>query len=162
MKTRSRKIKSKRLSNYVRKKILKAFPHLKQKDVMLPKDGQTGPDLFCLKMQRSSYSINLSSKTRRRCTHYISGLNRPVRIQSQILWLFVNVMALIPWQLQIWITLQISLNKTHHTPIYLISLFKSPYEPFGKQLLFCFTLVRLVCLVRPQVYQRVDNTDHTT
>ena len=49
MKTRSRKIKSKRLSNYVRKKILKAFPHLKQKDVMLPKDGQIGPDFILSK-----------------------------------------------------------------------------------------------------------------
>ena len=46
MKQRSRKIKSKRLSNYVRKKILKAFPHLKQKDVMLPK---TGPDFILSK-----------------------------------------------------------------------------------------------------------------
>ena len=49
MKQRSRKIKSKRLTNYVRKKILKAFPHLKQKDVMLPKDGQIGPDFILSK-----------------------------------------------------------------------------------------------------------------
>jgi len=49
MKTRSRKIKGKRLSNEVRKKILKAFPHLKQRDVLLPTDGQNGPDLILSK-----------------------------------------------------------------------------------------------------------------
>ena len=46
MKTRSRKIKGKRLTNYVRDKILKAFPHLKKKDVMVPTDGQNGPDII--------------------------------------------------------------------------------------------------------------------
>ena len=52
MKQRSRKRKSKRLSNYVRKRILKAFPHLKQKDVVLPKDGQIGPDLILSKVAK--------------------------------------------------------------------------------------------------------------
>ena len=46
MKQRSRKIKGRRLSKYVRKKLLKAFPHLKAKDVIEARDGQNGPDLI--------------------------------------------------------------------------------------------------------------------
>jgi len=66
MKTRSRKIKSKRLSNYVRAKILKAFPHLKQRDVMLPTDGQNGPDLILSRIAKKLIGWNFELKNQER------------------------------------------------------------------------------------------------
>ena len=50
MKQRSRKIKGKRLQNFVRDKILKAFPHLKKKDVVCVENGLPGPDLLLSKV----------------------------------------------------------------------------------------------------------------
>jgi hypothetical protein len=46
MKNRSRKAKSTKLQNLVRAKVLKAFPHLRKKDVDTAKEGQSGPDLL--------------------------------------------------------------------------------------------------------------------
>ena len=50
MKQRSRKIKGRRLTNYVRDRVLKAFPHLKRKDVLCTENGQPGPDLVMSKV----------------------------------------------------------------------------------------------------------------
>ena len=66
MLTRSRKIKGKRLSNYVRKKILKAFPHLRQRDVTLPTDGQNGPDLILSRTAKKLIGWNFELKNQER------------------------------------------------------------------------------------------------
>ena len=52
MKQRSRKIKGRRLTNYVRDRILKAFPHLKSKDVSCTENGLPGPDLLMSKVAK--------------------------------------------------------------------------------------------------------------
>ena len=52
MKQRSRKIKGRRLTNYVRDRILKAFPHLKRKDVLCTENGLPGPDLVMSKVAK--------------------------------------------------------------------------------------------------------------
>ena len=49
MRNSSRKAKSTKLQNMVRAKILKAFPHLKKRDVDTPKEGQSGPDILLSK-----------------------------------------------------------------------------------------------------------------
>ena len=43
MKQRSRKVKGRRLTNFVREKILKAFPHLRAKDITCADNGLPGP-----------------------------------------------------------------------------------------------------------------------
>jgi len=50
MKQRSRKIKGKRLQNFVRDKILKTFPYLKKKDVVCVENGIQGPDIILSKI----------------------------------------------------------------------------------------------------------------
>ena len=62
MKTRSRKIKGKRLTNYVRDKILKAFPHLKKKDVSTANIGQNGSDILLSKTARKLVGVNFECK----------------------------------------------------------------------------------------------------
>ena len=52
MKQRSRKIKGRRLTNYVRDRILKAFPHLKRKDIVCAENGLPGPDLIMSKVAK--------------------------------------------------------------------------------------------------------------
>ena len=49
MKQRSRKIKGRRLTNFVRDRILKSFPHLKARDVVCVESGHPGPDLILSK-----------------------------------------------------------------------------------------------------------------
>ena len=66
MKTRSRKIKGKRLTNYVRDKILKAFPHLKKKDVMVPTDGQNGPDIILSRITKKLCPYNWELKNQQK------------------------------------------------------------------------------------------------
>ena len=66
MKTRSRKIKGKRLTNYVRDKILKAFPHLKKKDVMVPTDGQNGPDIILSRIAKKLCPYNWELKNQQK------------------------------------------------------------------------------------------------
>ena len=66
LKTRSRKIKGKRLTNYVRDKILKAFPHLKKKDVMVPTDGQNGPDIILSRIAKKLCPYNWELKNQQK------------------------------------------------------------------------------------------------
>ena len=53
MKQRSRKIKGRRLTNFVRDKILKSFPHLKASDVVCVENGLPGPDLILSKVAKA-------------------------------------------------------------------------------------------------------------
>ena len=53
MKQRSRKIKGRRLTNFVRDKILRAFPHLRAKDVVCVENGLPGPDLILSKVAKA-------------------------------------------------------------------------------------------------------------
>ena len=62
MKQRSRKIKGRRLSKYVRKRILKAFPHLKGKDIIEATDGQNGPDLILSDVAKKLVPFNWEIK----------------------------------------------------------------------------------------------------
>tara|TARA_R100000008_G_scaffold11437_2_gene5745 strand:+ start:1255 stop:1590 length:336 start_codon:yes stop_codon:yes gene_type:complete len=45
MKQSSRRKKGKLLQNFVREKILKTFPHLRKKDVVVANTGEPGPDI---------------------------------------------------------------------------------------------------------------------
>lgn len=53
MKQRSRKVKGRRLTNFVREKILKAFPHLRSKDIACADNGLPGPDLILSKVAKA-------------------------------------------------------------------------------------------------------------
>ena len=50
MKQKSRKAKGRRLQNFVRDRILKAFPHLKPKDVKCVENYAPGPDIILSKV----------------------------------------------------------------------------------------------------------------
>ena len=52
MKQKSRKAKGRRLQNFVRDRILKAFPHLKPKDVKCVENYAPGPDIILSKVAR--------------------------------------------------------------------------------------------------------------
>ena len=58
----SKKRKSALLQNLVRDKILKAFPHLKNKDVITAKTGQNGPDIVLSKVARKLVGVNFECK----------------------------------------------------------------------------------------------------
>ena len=58
----SKKRKSALLQNLVRDKVLKAFPHLKKKDVVTACNGQVGPDLVLSKVARKLVGVNFECK----------------------------------------------------------------------------------------------------
>ena len=58
----SKKRKSALLQNMVKDKILKAFPHLKKKDVVTASTGQNGPDIVLSKVARKLVGVNLECK----------------------------------------------------------------------------------------------------
>ena len=58
----SKKRKSALLQNLVRDKILKAFPHLKKKDVITASNGHTGPDIVLSKVARKLVGVNFECK----------------------------------------------------------------------------------------------------
>ena len=58
----SKKRKSALLQNMVKDKILKAFPHLKKKDVVTASHGQTGPDVVLSKVARKLVGVNFECK----------------------------------------------------------------------------------------------------
>ena len=53
MKQRSRKAKGRRLTNFVRDRILKTFSHLRAKDVVCAENGLPGPDLILSKVAKA-------------------------------------------------------------------------------------------------------------
>jgi len=58
----SKKRKSALLQNLVRDKILKAFPHLKKKDVSTASTGQNGSDIRLSKVARKLVGVNFECK----------------------------------------------------------------------------------------------------
>jgi hypothetical protein len=50
MKQRSKRAKATRLQNFVRAKLLKAFPHLKKRDVVCVENYLPGPDIILSKV----------------------------------------------------------------------------------------------------------------
>jgi len=58
----SKKRKSALLKNLVRFKVLKAFPHLKKKDVSTATNGHSGPDIVLSKVARKLVSVNFECK----------------------------------------------------------------------------------------------------
>ena len=58
----SKRRKSALLQNMVKDKILKAFPHLKKKDVVTANNGQTGPDVVLSKVARKLVGVNFECK----------------------------------------------------------------------------------------------------
>ena len=58
----SKKRKSALLQNLVREKLLKAFPHLKKKDITTASDGHNGPDLVLSKVARKLVGVNFECK----------------------------------------------------------------------------------------------------
>jgi|TARA_R110002020_G_scaffold457887_1_gene674985 hypothetical protein len=66
MKNSSRKAKSTKLQNLVRAKILKAFPHLRKKDVDTAKEGQSGPDIILSRIAKRLVPYNFEVKAQNR------------------------------------------------------------------------------------------------
>ena len=66
MKYNSKKRKFLKLQNQIRLKILKAFPHLKKKDVDTAKEGQSGPDILLSRIARKlcPYQFEIKSQNR--------------------------------------------------------------------------------------------------
>ena len=66
MKQRSKRAKATRLQNFVRLALLKAFPHLKKKDVMVPTDGQNGPDIILSRIAKKLCPYNWELKNQQK------------------------------------------------------------------------------------------------
>ena len=66
MRNSSRKAKSTKLQNLVRAKILKAFPHLKKRDVDTAKEGQSGPDIVLSRIGAKLCPYNFEVKSQNR------------------------------------------------------------------------------------------------
>ena len=66
MRNPSRKAKSTKLQNMVRAKILKAFPHLKKRDVDTAKEGQAGPDIILSRIAKKLVPYNFEIKSQNR------------------------------------------------------------------------------------------------
>ena len=68
MKNRSKQIKSSKLQKLVRSKILRAFPHLKQKDVACAKEGISGPDILLSRIAKKlcPYQFEIKAQNRMR------------------------------------------------------------------------------------------------
>ena len=66
MRNSSRKAKSTKLQNMVRAKILKAFPHLKKRDVDTAKEGQSGPDIVLSRIGAKLCPYNFEVKSQNR------------------------------------------------------------------------------------------------
>ena len=66
MRNSSRKAKSTKLQNMVRAKILKAFPHLKKRDVDTAKEGQSGPDIILSRIGAKLCPYNFEVKSQNR------------------------------------------------------------------------------------------------
>ena len=58
----SKKRKSALLQNLVREKVLKAFPHLKKKDITTASTGQNGSDIRLSKVARKLVGVNFECK----------------------------------------------------------------------------------------------------
>ena len=59
-------LKGRRLQNFVRDKLLKAFPHLKKKDVSVALDGQQGPDIILSRIGKKLVGHNFEIKNQNR------------------------------------------------------------------------------------------------
>ena len=66
MKYNSKKRKFLKLQNQIRLKILKAFPHLKKKDVDTAKEGQSGPDIILSRIAKKLVPYNFEIKSQNR------------------------------------------------------------------------------------------------
>lgn len=66
MRNSSRKAKATKLQNIIRSKILKAFPHLKKRDVDTAKEGQSGPDILLSRIAKKlcPYQFEIKSQNR--------------------------------------------------------------------------------------------------
>ena len=66
MKYNSKKRKFLKLQNQIRIKILKAFPHLKKKDVDIATEGQSGPDILLSRIGKKlcPYQYEIKSQNR--------------------------------------------------------------------------------------------------
>ncbi len=59
---RKRYLKGRRLQNYVRDKLLRAFPHLKKKDISVALEGQQGPDIILSRIGKKLVGHNFETK----------------------------------------------------------------------------------------------------
>jgi len=66
MRNSSRKAKATKLQNIIRSKILKAFPHLKKRDVDTAQEGQSGPDILLSRIAKKlcPYQFEIKSQNR--------------------------------------------------------------------------------------------------
>ena len=64
----SKKRKSALLQNMVKDKILKAFPHIKKKDVVTASTGQNGTDIVLSKGARKLVGVNFECKNKNKMT----------------------------------------------------------------------------------------------
>ena len=79
MKFASKKRKGSMLQNFVRDKILKAFPHLKKKDVTTPSYGQTGSDIILSKVGRKLVGWNFEVKNQNKMKTIYDWLKQSYR-----------------------------------------------------------------------------------
>ena len=66
MKLASKKRKSALLQNLVKKKILKTFPHLKNKDVITAATGENGPDIKLSKVAKKLVGCQFEIKNQQK------------------------------------------------------------------------------------------------
>ena len=67
MKQRSKKAKATRLQKFVRDKLLKIYrPHLRKKDVLVPTDGQNGPDIILSRIAKKLCPYNWELKNQQK------------------------------------------------------------------------------------------------
>jgi len=68
MKQRSKRAKATRLQNFVRAKLLKAFPHLKKRDVVCVENYLPGPDIILSKVGKKliPYQFEIKSQEKMR------------------------------------------------------------------------------------------------
>jgi len=81
----SKKRKSALLQNLVRDKVLKAFPHLKKKDVVTASTGQTGPDLVLSKVARKLVGVNFEAKNQMRMKTIYDWYKQTSKGQSKLI-----------------------------------------------------------------------------
>lgn len=79
MKFASKKRKGSLLQNFVRAELLKAFPHLKKKDISTPAYGETGSDIILSKVGRKLVGWNFEIKNQNKMKTIYDWLKQSIK-----------------------------------------------------------------------------------
>ena len=66
MKPKYTSLKGRKLQNYVRNKLLKTFPHLKENDIDVAKTGENGPDIKLSRIAKRLIPYQFETKSQQR------------------------------------------------------------------------------------------------